>query len=121
MPGTVIVEVGDHKVFYGISITVDGCHCLGMKSGPVRYFTEPALLLLAGTVMGEVGPIRYFTEPAFLWMAGTLMGEVEPIIYSMEPALLWFVGMFMGDVETHKIFHGASICVVGLARLWERS
>ena len=48
-----------------------------MRLGPVRYFTEPALLLLAGTVMGEVGPIRYFTEPALLRLAGMVMGEVE--------------------------------------------
>ena len=34
--------------------------------GSIRYFMEPAILWLAGMVMGEVGAHKIFTEPALL-------------------------------------------------------
>ena len=82
-----MIEVGAHKIFNGAIIAVLGRRGYGRGQGPIIYFAEPALLWMAGTIMGEVGPIIYFTEPALLWLACT--------------------------VGAHKMFHGASITVVG--------
>ena len=43
----------------------------------MRKIFHIASMWLAGTAMGEVGPIRYFTEPALLWLASTVMCEVR--------------------------------------------
>ena len=83
--------------------------------------------------MGEVGPITYFTEAALLWLAGTLIGEVGVhtiprrqhycswlaviwarsglIICYTKPALLSMAGTVMGEVVAHDIFNRASITV----------
>ena len=42
----------------------------------ISYFREPAILRLAGTVMGEVGTPKLLTELAILWLASTVMNEV---------------------------------------------
>ena len=105
---------------------------------PITYFTEPALLWLAGTVMGDdrcpihiwqskhycgwmsrlsarsgSGSITYFTEPALLWLTVTIMSEEGPITYLTEPALLWLAGTVMSEVAANNTFHGISITMVG--------
>ena len=62
------------------------------RSGSVT-FTEPAMLWLAGTVMGEVGTRN--TKPVILWLAGTVMIEVGALT-----------------------FHGAGNTVVGWHGYW---
>ena len=62
---------------------------------------------------GRVRRTAYFTEPALLWLAGTIVVEVGTITYMTEPALLWLAETVMGEVGANKIFHGASITVVG--------
>ena len=42
--------------------------------GPIMYSTES--LWLAGTVTVEVAAITYFAKPALLWLAGMIMGDV---------------------------------------------
>ena len=61
------------------------------RSWPVRYFTEPSLLYLAGTAVGEVGDYK-------------MVDEVRNIVVSAT---------VMDDVEAHKIARRASINVIG--------
>ena len=84
--------------------------------------------------MGELGPIKYFTVPAILWLAGKAMCEVgahkifngasntvvgwhdyvlgqTPIRYFREPAIMWLAGTVMCKIGAHNVFHGASINV----------
>ena len=48
-----------------------------LGAGGISYFAEPAILWLAGTLMGESGPY-HLTELAILRLARTVMGEVGP-------------------------------------------
>ena len=85
--------------------------------------------------MDEVGPITYSTEPALLWLADTVIGEGEahkifhgaiitlvgwhgygrregPKTYFAESAFLWLAGTVIREVGTHDISHGAINTVV---------
>ena len=85
----VMGEIRAHKIFTGyllwFAVTVI------WRSGPVRYFTEPALLRLYGTVMEEVGVAKIFYR-----------------------ANITVVGLHVYErCRGHNIFHRASATAVG--------
>ena len=75
----------------------------------IRFSTEPALLWLAGPVMGVVVAHNLFHRTS---TAVVGWGRSWPLIYFSEPALLWPAGKVMGEIGAHEIFHGAKITVV---------
>ena len=54
---------------------VIGVYKIHHGSGRISYFTELAILWLAGTIIDEVWA-QHLTELAILWLASTVMGEV---------------------------------------------
>ena len=72
----------------------------------MSYFTEPALLWLAGTVMGEVGARNILQSQQFCsWLARS--GPVT--FHGASNTVVGWNGYWRG--RAHKIFHGASITV----------
>ena len=76
LAGVVVGEVGSHKFFHEATVAVVGWHGYGRSrdrqvKSQIQLYSEWWARLWARS-----GLIRYFTEPALLWLAGAVIGEV---------------------------------------------
>ena len=64
-------ESGTQIIFHESSITVVGWDEVGARN----VFHDAGITVVGWHVMCELEPISYFVEPALLWLAGTVIGK----------------------------------------------
>ena len=109
-------KVGVHKIFYGTIMTVVGWHVMGVFWAH-RIFHEASISAVTwhgyGLGRGLQDTFDISQSQHFCGWLARLRSRSGPIRCSTEPDFLWLAGKVMAEVGAHKVFHGASITLVG--------
>ena len=69
------------------------------------YFTEPELLMLAGSAIGAARLITYFAMPVLLWLASTIIGEIADHNTFQSAGKSTVIAKILLQMHNKKIFY----------------